>query len=85
MTPMTPIAATTEVSDFIGRLCVTGDWACAHGDFSSLRCVAQQLAAYTPEPIHCELAALASACRTEPERATELWDHVRNLVYREAT
>lgn len=35
-----------ETVHTIGELCVGGDWACAHGDFSALREVTQQLAAY---------------------------------------
>ena len=83
MTPMTPIPCTAEVSETIGKLCVGGDWACVHGDFSGLRHVAQQLADFAPEPIHCELAELAAACSTDPDRAAALWDRLKNQLYRE--
>jgi hypothetical protein len=65
MTPMpTRTIATTET---IGKLCVGGDWACAHGDFADLRYVAQQLEDFVPEPTHCELAEIAAACIDGPE------------------
>jgi hypothetical protein len=81
---MTSTPCTAEVSKTIGKLCVGGDWACAHGDFSALRYVALQLADYSPEPIHCELAALATACGEDPERAATLWDLLKPRLYREA-
>jgi hypothetical protein len=83
MTPMTPIRCTTEVSETIGKLCVGGDWACAHGDFSGLRQVARELADYAPEPIHCELVELASACTADPDRAAALWQRLKDQLYRE--
>jgi hypothetical protein len=81
---MTPTPRTNEVSKTIGKLCVCGDWACAHGDFSGLRHVAQQLADYASEPMHCELAALATACSADPERAAEIWNRLKPRIYREA-
>lgn len=71
------------VRQTIGKLCVGGDWACAHGDFSGLRHVAQQLASYAPEPIHCELTELAAACATDPDHAVQLWDRLKNQLYRD--
>jgi hypothetical protein len=68
----------------IGELCVDGDWACAHGDLSALRDVAQQLAAYIPEPMHCHLTALADACYAEPGRAGELWNRLKEHIYQSA-
>jgi hypothetical protein len=65
-------------SHSVGKLCVGGDWACAHGDFGGLRYIAQQLADYAPEPVRRDLAALASACANDPVRAIALWDRVRN-------
>ena len=85
MMPMTPMSCTPEISETIGKLCVGGDWACAHGDFAGLRHVAQQLADYAPEPIHCELARLAAACISEPRRAAALWDRLKNQLYCEAS
>jgi hypothetical protein len=81
---MTPLPSTTpEASEAIGRLCIGADWACAHGDLDSLREIAHQLASYVPEPIHCELVALASACAGAPDRATTLWDRLKTQLYRE--
>lgn len=77
-------SATHEASNAVGKLCVGGDWACAHGDFAGLRCVALDLCDYAPEPLHCELVAIAAACASEPERAAALWNRVKNRLYREA-
>jgi hypothetical protein len=84
MTPMTPQPCTAEVSETVGKLCVGGDWACAHGDFAGLRQIVRQLADYAPEPIHCELVELASACSADPDRAALLWQRLKDLLYREA-
>jgi protein-L-isoaspartate(D-aspartate) O-methyltransferase len=67
----------------IGQLCVGGDWACAHGDLSGLRDVAQRLAEQVPEPLHCELVALADACHADADHAPERWAQLKELVYRE--
>lgn len=81
---MAPQPSTTpEASEEIGKLCVGGDWACANGDFGGLGSVAQQLADYVAEPVHCELAALAAACESDPERAAALWDALKSRLYRE--
>jgi hypothetical protein len=66
----------------IGKLCVGGDWACAHGDLAGLRQVALQLAAFAQEPLHCELAELADACRRDPDRAGRLWAELKDKLYR---
>ena len=66
----------------IGKLCVGGDWACAHGDPAGLRYVAQRLAVYSQEPLHCELLALAEACYSDPDRAVVLWPQIRDKLYR---
>jgi hypothetical protein len=75
---------TRRISHEIGKLCVGGDWACAQGDLDGLRHVVQQLAAYVPEPLHCELERLASDCGADPDRATALWDALKDRLYREA-
>ena len=64
----------------IGVLCVGGDWACAHGDIEALGDVARRLAGYAHEPLHCELVALADACRGDPDRATSMWVRLKDLV-----
>jgi hypothetical protein len=81
---MTPEPTTTaDTSRAIGKLCVGGDWACANGDLGALRSVAQQLADYVPEPMHCALEALVSACYCDPARAAALWDGLKDQIYRE--
>lgn len=81
---MTPVPSTTpQTSSAIGKLCVGGDWACAHGDLGGLRYVARQLADYVPEPMHCELDALATACAADPDRAIALWARLKSRLYRE--
>lgn len=64
----------------IGKLCLGGDWACAHGDFAALRHIAQRLATTAGEPLHCELIALADACLDGEARAGELWHKLRNRL-----
>lgn len=83
MSPMTPLTRSAEVTATIGKLCVGGDRACAHGDFAGLRNVALQLADFAPEPIHCELARLVEACGAEPCRATELWDRLKTQLFQD--
>lgn len=65
----------------IGKLCMGGDWACAHGDFGALRHIAQRLATAAREPLHCELIALADACLDGEDRAAELWHRLRARLY----
>lgn len=65
----------------IGELCVGGDWACAHGDVSGLRYIAQRLAAHAQGPLHCALVELAEACVGDPDRAALLWSQLKNRVY----
>ncbi|HEY5922230.1 MAG TPA: hypothetical protein VIV11_11190 [Kofleriaceae bacterium] len=64
----------------IGKLCVGGAWACAHGDFGGLRFVAQQLSVYVPEPFHGELVALACLCNDDPDRAAALWNRLKDRL-----
>lgn len=71
-----------ETALAIGELCASGDWACAHGDFSALRNVAHRLAAYASEPLHCDLIALADACASDPKRAGALWDRLKSRLFR---
>jgi hypothetical protein len=66
----------------IGKLCIGGDWACEHGDLGALRDIALRLAEYVPEPLHCDLRALVEACYGEQDRATELWNGLKDRVYR---
>lgn len=81
---MTPTPSTTrEASDDIGKLCLGGDAACENGDLAGLRNVVQQLADFVPEPMHCELDALAAACNADADRAVALWAALKNRLYRE--
>ena len=61
-----------ENRENVGTLCVGGDWACAHGDFSGLRDVARRLEALV-QPMRGELAELETACLRDPDRAGRLW------------
>jgi len=70
------------VSHEVGRLCIGGDWACAHGDLEALRHVAQCLAAFAHEPMHCELFELAEACTYAPDHAVDLWVRIKGQLLR---
>jgi len=67
----------------IGELCVGADWACAHGDLSALQYIAQQLAAYASEPLHCALMELVDTCAGDPDRAVVLWYGLKDRVYQD--
>ena len=64
----------------IGKLCVSGDWACAHGDFSTLRYIAQQLVFWLPDDIHVHLAELATACWSDVDRVGAMWEQVKRRI-----
>ena len=64
----------------IGKLCVGGDWACAHGDLEALGDIAVQLAGYALEPLHCELVALSALCHSDPEGVSAAWLRLRPQV-----
>lgn len=64
----------------IGKLCVGGDWACAHGDLEALGDIAVHLADYTYEPLHCELVALSALCQSDPEQAAAAWVRLKDQV-----
>jgi hypothetical protein len=71
-----------ETRATIGKLCVGGDWACAHGDFGALRHVARQLAGLIAEPTQCELVALEEACLCDLSRAVMLWCEIKTRLLR---
>ena len=71
-----PIART------IGKLCVGGDWACAHGDLEALSDIAERLAGCTPEPLHGELEGLSALCHSDPDHATATWVRLKKQVLR---
>jgi hypothetical protein len=64
----------------IGVLCLGGDWACAHGDLSTLGYLVRQLALLVPEPVHCELLSLAEVCTGDPERAADAWTEAKSIA-----
>jgi hypothetical protein len=64
----------------IGKLCLGGDWACAHGDLAALSEIARRLVPCSPEPLRGEIAGLCVLCRDDPERATTVWLRLRNRV-----
>lgn len=64
----------------IGKLCVGGDWACAHGDLEALCAVAVQLADFTREPLHRELVALCALCHHDPDQAAAVWMRLKPQV-----
>jgi hypothetical protein len=66
----------------IGELCVGGDWACAHGDLSTLGDIARALAERFADPLHCMLVDLADACRADPERATTAWFGLKPRIWK---
>jgi hypothetical protein len=66
----------------IGELCLGGDWACAHGDFSALRDIARRLSSVAHEPMHCALIELADTCVADPDRASRLWVELKHTVLR---
>ena len=78
------IANPTRDAPNIGKLCMCGDWACAHGDFGGLRDVASQLSETSDELIdgstHDALVELADACISQPERAAQLWPRLKSLL-----
>lgn len=81
---MATIAGSCATVHSIGELCVGGDWAQAHGDFEALRYIAQRLAKDAPEPLHCRLVRLADMCLADPDGAGEVWDRLKDALYRAA-
>ena len=69
-----------SASRIIGKLCVGGDWACAHGDLEALGNIAVQLADYTYEPLHYQLVALSALCHSDPDRVSAAWIRLKSQV-----
>lgn len=67
----------------IGQLCVGADWACVHGDLVALQHIAEQLAGYASEPLHCDLETLAELCDSDPARAIAEWSQLKERLYRD--
>ena len=74
------MATTRAAPHPLGTLCVGGDWARAHGDFETLRCIAQQLAGGVAEPLHCDLMELADLCLYDLDTASASWDLVKHRL-----
>jgi hypothetical protein len=81
---MQALTNTRNAEHTIGELCVGGDWACAHGDLSALRHISLQLAAQVAEPLHCALTEIADVCYSAPDLAVELWNRLKDRIYRRA-
>jgi hypothetical protein len=64
----------------IGQLCVSGDWACVHGDMIALRTITLRLAIGAPAALHRRLTALAEVCLSEPEAAINRWPSIRDAA-----
>lgn len=69
-----------RLKNAVGTLCFGGDWACSNGDLEALGHVAARLVSCTPEPLHRELAELSALCRSDPDRAGELWLQLKRRV-----
>jgi len=76
------VAKHSEDTHAIGKLCVGGDWACAHGDIEALGYIAGRLAEYTRESLHGELVELADLCRCDSDRAVATWLRLKKQVLR---
>jgi hypothetical protein len=63
----------------LGELYVAGDQACEHGELASLVHIAEHLSEHVPEPLHCELVALARRC-SDPSVATDAWDQLKKRL-----
>ena len=62
-----------------GELFVAGDAACQQGDLLALAAVVRHLLEHASEPMHCELAPLARACR-DPEAAANAWKRLKERL-----
>jgi hypothetical protein len=68
----------------IGKLAISGDWACVHGDLALLGDIARRIAECVAEPLHCELVGFADLCLANPARACHQWPHVRERLIQAA-
>jgi len=75
------VATSSPATRSIGELCVSGDWAWAHGDLLAMRDIAQQLAIRFGEPIHCDLIKLMELCVDQPAAAAALWARLKEQLY----
>jgi len=75
------IARSPQTARVIGELCFAGDRACAQSDLGALAEIADRLAAFAPEPLHCELEDLAEICRADRIDATAVWTQLKDRIY----
>lgn len=72
--------STPATAHVVGELVIGGDWACAHGDFSTLHYIAQRLADIAV-PLRRQLLAFATACYADPDRAARQWATLRTRCF----
>ncbi len=67
----------------MGELVIGGDWACAHGDFSTLHHIAEQLAEHADNhtSLKRQLLAFANACYDDPDQAAVQWAALRTRCF----
>jgi hypothetical protein len=67
----------------VGELVIGGDWACAHGDFSTLHFIAERLARYADPrtALKRQLLAFANACYDDPDEAALQWAALRTRCF----
>ena len=73
--------STPETGHAVGELVIGGDWACAHGDLSTLHFIARQLSEHAQPPLKRQLLGCADACYNDPDRAAELWASLRTRCF----
>jgi hypothetical protein len=64
----------------IGELCVEGDRASSLGELDALGAIAERIAAYVEEPLHCELRDVVQRCRGEPAAAIAAWMGLKDRI-----
>lgn len=77
------IASTSppHTAHVVGELVIGGDWACAHGDFSTLHFIARRLAKHAPAQLQGQLLSCANACYDNPDQAAEQWASLRTRCF----
>jgi hypothetical protein len=70
-----------NTSHEVGELVVGGDWACAHGDFSTLHFIGERLATHAASSLKTKLLAFAEHCLDNPERAATEWASLRTRCF----
>jgi hypothetical protein len=78
-------ASTPHIAHVVGELVISGDWACAHGSFSTLHFITRELAEHAPTPLQQLLLACANACYDDPDAAAEQWASLRTRCFDPST